>query len=126
MILLDGAHDGLLFGNRVRQRLFAVDIFLASRSLGGDNLMPVVGHGDHDGIDIVTSQQLAIIVVALAVLVPVSVINLLDGSLQMIGINIARSDHLAVRQGQEGFRVARPLPSHPDHAEVDAVIGRCC
>ena len=105
------------------QGLFAVDIFLAPGGFGGDDLMPVVGHGDHYGIDIVTSQQLAIIVVALAVLVPIGVIDLLDGSLQMIGIDIACSDHLAVRQCQEGFRVARPLPSHPDDAKIDAVIG---
>ena len=75
----------------------------------------MIGHGNHHGIDVVAIQQLAKIVIALAVLSTVSVINLLDVSLEMIGIDIARGDYLAVRQRQEGFRVARPLPAHSDH-----------
>ena len=113
----------MLFSDGVRQGLFAVDVFFAPGGLGGDDLMPVVGHGDHDGVNIVASQQLAVIVIALAVLVAVCVIDLLDGSLQMIGIDIARGDYLAVRQCQEGFRIAGPLPAHADHAQIDAVIG---
>ena len=68
LILLHRAHDRLLFGDGVRQRLFAVDVFLAPRRFGGHDLVPVVGHGDHHGIDVVAGQQLAIIVVALAIL----------------------------------------------------------
>ena len=124
LVLLDGADYRLLFGYGVRQRLFAVDVFLVPRSFGGDDLMPVVGDGDHHGINIVAGQQLTIIVVALAVLIPIGVINLLDGGLQMIGVDIARCDDLAVRQSQKRFRVSGPLPSHAYHAQIDAVIGR--
>jgi len=62
-------------------------------------------------------------VITLAVLVAIGVIDFLDGGLEMIGINIARCNNLAVRQGQEGFRVAGSLPPHADHAEIDPVIG---
>ena len=98
LVRLDGADYRLLFSYRVRKRLFAVNVFFVPRSFGGDDLMPVVGDGDHHGIDIVAGQQLTIIVVGLAVLIPIGVINLLDGRLEMICVDIARCDDLAVRQ----------------------------
>jgi hypothetical protein len=107
----------------VRERLFAVDILFAPRRLRGNDLMPVVGDRDHNGIDIVASQQLTVIVVPLAVFIPVRFINLLDGCLQVMGIDIARGNHLAVWQSQECRRVAGPLPTHSDNAQIDAIVG---
>ncbi len=43
--LLDGLHDGLLFGNRARQRFLAVDIFSVLRRLARDQCVPMIRHG---------------------------------------------------------------------------------
>ena len=70
-VLLDCANNGLLFGDGVRERLFGVDVFLAARGFSGDDLMPMIGHGDHHGIDVVAGKQLPVIVIAFAILGPV-------------------------------------------------------
>jgi hypothetical protein len=113
----------LLFGDGVRQGLFGVDVFLAARRFSGHDLMPMIGHGDHHGIDVVARKQLTIIVIAFAILGPVIVVNHLDRGLQMIRIDIACRHHLAIIRRQKGLRVARPLPAHADHAKIDAVVG---
>ena len=53
VVLVDGADDGLLFGNGAGERLFAVDVFFAGSGFSGDDGMPVVGDGNHDGVDVV-------------------------------------------------------------------------
>ena len=53
VVLVDRANDGLLFGDGAGERLFAVDVFLARGGFGGDDGVPVIGDGDHDGVDVV-------------------------------------------------------------------------
>ena len=70
VVLLHGADDGLLFGDGAGQRLFAVDVLLARCGFGGDDGVPVIGDGDHDGVDIVARKHLAVVVEAAQSLLP--------------------------------------------------------
>ena len=76
--------------------------------------------------NIVAGEQLTKIVVALAILVSVSLIDLLDRCLKMIGIDVARGHNLAVRKRKQVFRVARTLPAHANNAYIDAIVRRGC
>ena len=53
VVLLHGPDDGLLFGDGAGERLLAVNVFLARGGFGGDDGVPVIGNGDHDGVDVV-------------------------------------------------------------------------
>jgi hypothetical protein len=105
------------------QRLFRVDVLFAAGGLGSDNLMPVIGNGNHHGIDLWAGQQLVVVVVALAVFGPISVVDHLDGGLQVIPINIAGGHYLTIFKRQKGLRIAGTLPAHTDDTDVDAVVG---
>ena len=120
----DCANNRLLLGNGVRQRLFRVDVFFAAGGLGSDKLMPVIGNGNHHGIDLRLGQQLAVVVVARAVFGAIGVIDHLDGGLQVIPINIAGGHHLTIFQRQKGLCIFGALPAHTDDTDVDAVVGR--
>ena len=64
------------------------------------------------GVDIVAGQQLAIVVIGLAVGVAVVLVDGVDGGLQVVLVDVAGGDDLAVGLLQEGLGVARG-PSCP-------------
>ena len=96
-----GANNGLLFGDGAGQRLFAVDIFLARCGLSGDDGVPMIGNGDHDGVDIVARHHLAVIVVGGAVLIAVVGVDGVDSLLQMVLLDVACGDNLAVIEAEK-------------------------
>ena len=49
------------FFDRVRDGLLAVDVFAGAHTGDGDGHVPVVGRGDHDGVDILTVEDLAVV-----------------------------------------------------------------
>ncbi len=75
------ANNGLLFGDGVCERLLGVNVFLTACGFGCDDFMPMIGYGDHHGVNVVARKQLPIIVVAFAILGSVSVVNHLDRGL---------------------------------------------
>ncbi len=121
VVLLDGADDGLLFGDGAGQGLFAVDVLFPRGGRGGKNGMPVVGYGDHDGVDIVAGHQLAIVVIGFAVGVAVFAVDCIDGGLKVVFVDVACGDDLAIWQLQKclGVRGAHHAPA--DNAYSDAV-----
>ena len=62
--------DGLLLLDGASERLLAVNVFLARGSFGGDDGVPVIGNGDHDGVDVVAREHLAVVVEAAQSLLP--------------------------------------------------------
>jgi len=85
--------------------------------------VPVVGRGDHDGVDVRTGQEVAVIV--MDILFGESDVVL--GALFPAGVDVADRDNLDV--GLLGLSPDK-LPDVPeshaadaDHADVDAIIG---
>ncbi len=56
-----GGHHGLAFGDRIADRLLAIDILAGRTGVGHDQAVPVVGRGYDDGVDILVVKQLAIV-----------------------------------------------------------------
>ena len=82
--------------NGAGERLFAVDVFLAGGGFGGDDGVPVIGDGDHDGVDVVAREKLAVVVVGGAVLVAVLAVDGVERHLQAVLVDVAGGDDLAV------------------------------
>ena len=70
VVLMHGADDGLLLGDGAGEWLFAVDVFFARGGFSGDDGVPVIGDGDHDGVDVVARDHLAVVVEAAQSLLP--------------------------------------------------------
>jgi len=92
-----------------------------TRGFGGHQFVPMIRHRDHHRINVLARQQFAVIVIRLAVLVLIMIVHHLDCVLQMIRVQIARRDHLTICFREKRLGISRPLPTHADHAEVDAV-----
>ena len=65
LVLLDGFDDGLLLGNGAGERFLAVDVLLVLGGFGGDQGVPIVRHGEHDGVNVLAGHHFAVIVVGL-------------------------------------------------------------
>lgn len=61
--LLDHFFDQLVFIDRQRQWLFAVYVFAGQHRFDSDLGVPVIGRRDHDGINVFTDQDFAIVLV---------------------------------------------------------------
>ena len=57
--------DGLSFIDGQSQRLLAVDVFAFAERVDGDEGVPVIGHGDGDGVNVFVIEQGAEVAVAL-------------------------------------------------------------
>ena len=65
--VLGDLDHGLALVDGEGERLLAVDVLLFAHGLDGDEGVPVVGHGDGDGVDVRVVQQLSEVLVALGV-----------------------------------------------------------
>src|SRR5579884_830255 len=113
--------DCLLFGNGARQWFFTVNVLLAIGSLDGHQRVPVIGNGEHDGVNVRAGHHFAIIVVRFAILVLVMAVDGLEGGIIVLEeatfIQIACGYDLAFRDAEKMLGVARPLhpPTHDAH-----------
>ena len=82
--------------------------------------MPMIRHGQHDGINVLAGHHLAVIVVGLAVLVLVVAVDCVHRLLEMLIVQVAGGDYLAVFHVQEFTGVAGPLHAPADHTQRDA------
>ena len=130
---LIGSHrldDLPTLGNRVRQRLLAVDVLLGLGRQHAAQSVPVVGRGDHHGVDVVAGQKLAEIAVNVAALVLARLdrlgILLLDGFLGIrgpLGDDVAYGNHLHIAEAQKPVHMAAAHRPHADEAQADALVG---
>jgi len=82
LVFLDGADDGLLFGDGAGEGLFTINIFFLIGGFDGNERVPMVRHGEHEGVNVVAGHQLAVIVVGFAVFVAVMAVDLVQRRLQ--------------------------------------------
>ena len=123
LVLLNGSDDGLLLGDGSRQRFFAVNILFVVGGLGRHQGMPMIGHGQHDSVDVLASHHFAVVMVGFAVLVFILVVDSVHCGLQVLFVEIAGGDHLAILLCQKGVGIARTHHSPAYHAHRDA-LGR--
>ena len=95
------ADYGLLFGDGASEWFFSVDVFLARGGFSGDDRVPVIGNGDHDGVYVVACEHLAIVMERGAVLVAVVRVDGIDRLLQVILFDVARGHDLAVVEAEK-------------------------
>jgi hypothetical protein len=119
--LLDHLFDELAFVDGQRERLLAVDVFSGEHGLDGDLGVPVVGHGDHDRVDIFAVEDFAVVAVGIR-LFALAFLRLFDV--------VAEDSFIDVGQGGEIGklkRLAGDLPaliSQADSGKDRTVI--CC
>ena len=116
LVLLHGFDNGLLLGNGAGQRFLAVNVLLVPGGFDGDQGMPMVRHGQHHGVNVLARHHLAVIVVGLAVLVLVMAVDLVQRLLEMVLVQVAGGDDLAVFHAQKRLRVAGALHAPAHHA----------
>ena len=115
-VALHGAHEGASLEQVVRERLLAVDVLAVA---GGERAhvgVPVVGRGDHHGVDVVANAELAEVVVFAAVLVAVALVHLVLRARRLVGVHVAHGHHLDVVHSKERAHVAVAHSAHADHA----------
>ena len=104
----------------------------------GHQAVPMVGHHDHHGVDVVAAQHVAEILVRIATLVlargalgRIVGVDLLLAGLAPAelfgqvavapGVHVAHGNHLHVVQRQEGGQIDRALVAQADECDVDPV-----
>lgn len=123
LVFLDGGDDGLLFGDGAGEGFFAVDVFAIFGGFDGDDAVPVVGDGEHDGVDVFGGHHFAIVVVGAAVGVFVVAVDGLEGGLEVLFVDVTGGDDLAVGFGEEFVGVAGAHHAPADDAHGDAIGG---
>jgi hypothetical protein len=95
----------------------------------GDGV-PVVGGGNHHGVDVLAGQQLAEVVVGgaaakgpLVLLLGVAFLDDLAGIVAAFSDDVADGDDLHVAAADKVAQVPPAHRAHPDEAEREAVIG---
>ena len=113
------AHQ-LGLGQRSRESLFAVDVLACLHGVEHHLAMPVVGRGDHHGVDVHVGQQLAIVDVGLHRRVLAS----LDALLPVRSIDVADRCDLDVWRVEDGVDQVAAAGSQPDATHADCLAGR--
>ena len=124
LILLHGSHDGLLLGNGSGERLFTVDVLAVFRGFDGGERVPVVRDGDHDSVDVLARHDLAVVVIAFAVLVLVGAVDGVERLLQIAFVDVTGRHDLAVGFIEKFGRVTRAHHTPAEHGHGD-LVGRC-
>ncbi len=83
--------------------------------------MPVIGHRDHDRVDVMPRHHFPVVVVGLDHLFLVKFIDDIDRLGQVQLVNIAGGDNLHVLELHEFIRVARRLHAPPHHPHGNAL-----
>ena len=120
LVCLDSLDHGPALGNRQRERLLAVDVFLRPRSVHGDQGMPVVRGTDVDRVDVLAADDIAKIFVALTALVLVVPVDLANSRLTPAdrAAPIARPLLVYIADGDDTHPLVAQEAAHP----VGAVI----
>jgi len=123
---------GLAFSDGYTKRFLAVHVFAGPRRSHGDRGVPMVLRAYHHGINVITSQNLAEIVVGvtgLAAAAPVRLIllgNHLRCAITLVAFDIAYGHYLCVGRWQKRTHVARAAPTGTDDPQRDAIRRWCC
>ncbi len=108
------------FPNVVRNGLFDVHILAGLTRPDRDQGMPVIGRGDHDGINVCLLQQFAHVDIGVDCFTAGG--EFLDFAIQNVLIHIAQGHHPDALQFPEFLDVIGPLASHPHHRHPKILI----
>jgi hypothetical protein len=100
-------------------RLFEIDILAGLHGIDSGLLVPVIGRGDEDSIDILTGKDLAIVARGEEVGTPQ-----LSGMGQATVVTVGDGDQLDAWNLQRSARVALTLDASANESELDDVIRR--
>jgi hypothetical protein len=81
----------------------------------------MVRRGNHNGINIRTSEELTKVVVRGASLVPVMLVDNIFGFLTALGANIANGNDPNIRVPHKSTHIRGALTTHTDTAHYDAI-----
>jgi hypothetical protein len=129
-VRVDRLHDldGLV--NVVGERLLAVDVLAGPQGGEGDDRVPVVGRRDHDGVDVLSGDELAEVVVGPAAGEPgrgprrVELVHPRPGGLTTGRVDVADGDDAHALLVEKGPQEAPRLDAHPDEADAEPVARR--
>ena len=123
-------HHRARFGDRQRQRLFAIDVLASASGEDRGDGVPVIRRADDDGVDIAAIQQFAEIDVCGATAIGaglaflgVGTMHALDGVLAANAVHVADGDDLRAAVAEEALEMSAIHHADADEAEIDAAVG---
>src|SRR5262249_48693027 len=123
IVLARGGDHGAAFADRVGERLLDEDVLAGAAGGDGGQGVPVVGRGDHDGVDIFDIEQLAEIV-EFGGRLPLRFGYDIGGAIDVGAVNVADGGGSNVRLFEKLVEARRALPADPEEAHAGAVAGR--
>ncbi len=120
IFLLILQHD-LTFANAVRQWFFTINIFTCLEGECSNRCMPVVGCGDCDRIDVFHIEHATEVANELCFTVGHHVLQLLECSVEMIFINIAKGNDLHAGEFGKPVHVVVAHTTETDVSDPDGV-----
>ena len=125
-ILVDRGAQSLVLLDAQAQRLLAIHVLARAHCRQRDRHVPVIGRGDHDGVDVVACQDFAKIVVRFAAFRAVAFVHHRRAGLAPILERIADGQHLALVHAQEPAEQSAALTADTNVGGGDAFAGRVC
>lgn len=122
-VLADGVDEGAAFEEVVGEGFLAVDVFAVAGGESADGGVPVVGGGDHDGVDVGAGADVAEVFEHEAVGVGVAFVDAFLGGFHLFGVDVADGADGDVVYVEEGSHVAVAHAADADHGHGDAVAG---
>ena len=132
-LLAAGLHDSFVltsrrnhraaFGDRQRQRLFAIDVFPCRTRFNGLQRVPVVGGCDQDRVNVFRFEQLAVIAKTDRHF-PSRLFDFPGRGLQVLRIHVTDRHHGSGRQLHQPFHVRRALQPGPDEPNANLLTRR--
>ena len=123
-LAMDFLSQGPVFGEVEAHGLFEIDILAGADGGQGGEHVPVIGRGDENGVNVLTSEQLAEVGVGGAVFVLVVLIDAVAGLFEVLFHDVADGDDPGVFLVQEIAHVPLPLRADADAADDNAAAGR--
>jgi hypothetical protein len=111
----------LTFCYRYTQGFFAIHIFAGSCGCNSHQSMPMVLWGNHHGINIIASEQVAKVIVGGTALVTIAAVNNILGFLPGVGSNITNSYNPYILVAQKCTHLRGALAAHANTAHHDAI-----
>jgi hypothetical protein len=120
-VAIYGIHQRTAFRDGVGHGFFQIDVLAGADRRQRDERVPVVGHGDRDGVDVIACEQLAEIPVGGAVFVALGGIRPRLGGGACLAVHIADGHQPGFRQAGPGARmITSALIAQTDHAETES------
>jgi hypothetical protein len=111
----------LLFRNGPGERLFSVNVFLVVGRFRGHQGVPMIRNGQHDRVDVGSGHHFAVIVVRFAILVLVMAVDPVESGLQMVFVQVAGGDDVAILELEKFAGVAGTLHAPTDDSQCHAL-----